>query len=179
MSENIKTAYKHYVDCELGDQDKPWAPHIVYNSCYSSLNSWLDYSRVCSLPFAVPMIWHEPIDQVTDCYFCMTSVVGFTVKTRTHNKYSDRRSALKPVPHDDKNPKPKPPEQYGCTEVGLQDISAESTSSSDDIVDPSFMPDYEDLPKVKICNVQCNCTTDHNQPLVVALQLLYGSTSAL
>ena len=113
-------------------------------------------SRVRGLPFAVPMIWHEPTDHVTDCYFCMTSVVGFSIKTQRIIKYPDCRSALKPVPHDDKNPKPKPPEQYSCTEVGLQDISVESTSSSDDTVDPPFMPDYEDLPPHKLNQGELN-----------------------
>jgi len=54
ITPKLKTAYryKHYFDCELGDQDKPWAPHIVCNSCYSSLTSWLDRSRVCSFKLA-------------------------------------------------------------------------------------------------------------------------------
>ena len=110
ITSKLKTVYKHYFDCELGNQDKPWVPHIVCNSFYSSLTSWLDCSRVRGLPFTVHVIWHEPMDYITDCYFCMSSVAGFTIKTRTHIKYPDCRSALKPLPHDDKNPKPKPPE---------------------------------------------------------------------
>ena len=34
----IKRAYHLYFGCKIGDQDKPWSPHITCNTCASSLS---------------------------------------------------------------------------------------------------------------------------------------------
>ncbi|XP_076031939.1 uncharacterized protein LOC143019842 [Oratosquilla oratoria] len=52
------------------------------------------------------MIWREPRDHVTDCYFCVTRVAGFTSKTRHLITYPSLDSAIRPVPHSDDVPKP-------------------------------------------------------------------------
>ncbi|KAK4321206.1 hypothetical protein Pmani_007978 [Petrolisthes manimaculis] len=52
------------------------------------------------------MIWREPRDHVTDCYFCLTRVAGFTGKTRHLIAYPSLDSAIRPVPHSDDVPKP-------------------------------------------------------------------------
>src|SRR5215813_14488332 len=64
----IKKAYNLYFGCEIGDQNKNWAPHICCNSCRSRLVQWLNGKKP-SMPFAVPMIWREPTDHVSNCYF--------------------------------------------------------------------------------------------------------------
>ena len=51
------------------------------------------------MPFAVPMVWREPKDHTTDCYFCITKTSGITAKTRRNVKYPDIPSAIRPVPH--------------------------------------------------------------------------------
>ncbi len=56
----MKAAYFHYFGSKVGDQDKSWAPHICCRSCQSGLTQWLVGKRA-SIPFAVPMIWREPI----------------------------------------------------------------------------------------------------------------------
>ena len=61
------------------------------------------------MPFAVSMVWLEPINHESDCYFCMTKIKGFTKKTRSKIIYADCPSALKPVPHNEEMPVPKPP----------------------------------------------------------------------
>ena len=33
----LRTAYFHYFDCKIGDQDKSWAPHICCKPCYNGL----------------------------------------------------------------------------------------------------------------------------------------------
>src|SRR5215469_17715641 len=68
ITNELMKIYKLYFGCSLGDQGKSWAPHIICTSCSSGLRDWL-HKRKTSFPFAIPMIWREPKDHVTDCYF--------------------------------------------------------------------------------------------------------------
>ena len=64
-----------YFGCKVGDQDKRWTPHICCVGCSSSLSAW--YKGTGSgLTFGVPMIWRQPLDHSTDCYFCPTDIQG-------------------------------------------------------------------------------------------------------
>jgi hypothetical protein len=40
ISEFVKRAYVGYFGVKLGDQDKPWAPHIVCKTCTEHLRQW-------------------------------------------------------------------------------------------------------------------------------------------
>ena len=104
----MKAAYFYYFGCKVGGQDQSWAPHICCRSCHTALTQWLVGKRE-SMPFAVPMIWHELHNHLDDCYFCCTSIAGFNKKNKDYIKYADCISATKPVPHNDENPVPRPP----------------------------------------------------------------------
>ena len=87
ISANVSKAYHLYFKCKVGDQDKKWAPHHCCKSCDKLLNDWLRGGRN-HMPFAIPMIWREPRDNITDCYFCLTATYGFTWKTRSKINYA-------------------------------------------------------------------------------------------
>ena len=55
------------------------------------------------------MIWREPTDHVTDCYFCLTNIKGFSKKIKPKIVYPSFQSVLKPVPHGTDIPIPKAP----------------------------------------------------------------------
>lgn len=103
----VKSAYHAYFGVRLGDQDKKWAPHTVCASCYLRLTQWLHGKN--KVLFAVPMVWREPKDHLTDCYFCMTDIAGYSTKSKNKIAYPDIQSAIKPVPHDPSMPVPIPP----------------------------------------------------------------------
>lgn len=61
------------------------------------------------MPFAVPMIWHEPKDHTTDCYFCLVNISGFSTKNKDNIIYPNVSSATRPVKHSEEFPVPIPP----------------------------------------------------------------------
>ena len=56
ISNFVKRAYLACFEVMLGDQDKPWAPHILCKPCVEHLRQWTNKSRK-TLGFAIPMVW--------------------------------------------------------------------------------------------------------------------------
>ena len=100
ISSFVKRAYKSYFEVHLGDQDKQWAPHVVCHNCEEMLRDWTKGKRK-GLPFGVPMVWREPNNHATDCYFCMVNTTGVGRKNRHKITYPNIPSAIRPVPHSE------------------------------------------------------------------------------
>ena len=113
-------------------------PHISCNRCRTSLLFWLDGKRKQML-FAVPMVWREQSDHVTDCYFCMTNIKGFSWKNKSKILYPVCRSVIKPVPHDSDLPVPQPTTEKEDT-LSFDKATSTSTENEEDLIesDPSF-----------------------------------------
>jgi len=75
----IKQAYDAYFGMKLGDLDKTWAPHMVCKSCTKYLRHWTKGKKKC-LNFGIPMVWREPRNHDSDCYFCAIEVTGINRK---------------------------------------------------------------------------------------------------
>ena len=84
INDNLKKLYFAYFGVHMGDQDKPWAPHIVCHTCREQFRQQSQWNRK-GVPFAIPMVWREPLNHHDDCYFCLTNTKGFK------QKYSIRR----------------------------------------------------------------------------------------
>ena len=97
----ITRTYHAYFGIKLADQDKAWAPHTVCKACTEILRGWINGKRC--LNFGIPMVWREPKNHVTDCYFC-ADVTGINRKNRGRLKYPDLQSARHPVAHCDEIP---------------------------------------------------------------------------
>ena len=74
----IKNAYYAYFGVKLGDQDKTWAPHKVCISYMSTFSLWMKGKKHFS--FGVPMVWREPQNHLSDCYFCAVKTTGKNLK---------------------------------------------------------------------------------------------------
>ena len=133
LTKQLKNAYKLYFGCKVGDQDKLWAPHVCCKNCYIALTQWLNGKRK-SMPFAVPMIWREPTNHYTDCYFCLTNIAGFSKKNKSKIVYPDCPSAIKPVTHAAEGiPIPEPPSSF--SDDRSREACTASTSSEDMLSD--------------------------------------------
>jgi len=96
----IKKAYRLYFGCKLGDQDKKWAQHIVCKSRATRLGGWINRKGIAML-FAVPVVWREPSNHSSDCYFCLAPPVtsGMNGKRKQTIDYLNIPSVIRPVPH--------------------------------------------------------------------------------
>ncbi|KAK4881289.1 hypothetical protein RN001_004608 [Aquatica leii] len=78
------------------------------------------------------MVWLEPRCHLTDCYFCMTSTVGFSSKSKHTIQYPNIPSVLRPVHHNDTLPIPEPPNTYTLDpEIDLKDSEPQPGASND------------------------------------------------
>ncbi|KAG0720492.1 hypothetical protein GWK47_006740 [Chionoecetes opilio] len=92
----VKRAYGAYFKVKLGDQDKSWAPHTVCKTCVEYLRRWTKGAKT-SLKFGIPMVWREPFDHASDCYFCAINTNGINRKNRHSLQYPDLPSARRPL----------------------------------------------------------------------------------
>jgi hypothetical protein len=103
----IKKCYKLYFGCKVGDKVKSWAPYISCATCVKLLHGWKNGS--CHMPFAVLIVWTEPKDHSSDCYICSTDIPRISSKSKHMVRYPNLPSSIRYVPHSDKLPVSKPP----------------------------------------------------------------------
>jgi len=92
----IKKAYHLYFGCKLGDQYKKRAPHIVCKSCAIRLGGWISRKGM-AMPFAIKMMWREPSNHSSDCYFCLTLPVAGSMNRK---KSRELTIQIYPLPSD-------------------------------------------------------------------------------
>lgn len=143
ITADLKKIYKLYFSCPLGDQDKPWAPHIICTSCSNGLRDWLN-KRKAAMAFAIPMIWREPRDHHSDCYFCCVKTSGFSSKSKHKIKYPNLDSAIRPVLHDDSLPIPQAPSDgLSSVDDDYEDCAEDAESS-----DTDYVADEDSAPEI-------------------------------
>ena len=116
----VKRAYKVYFQVPLSDPEKKWASHIVCHYCEEMPLDWTKGKRK-GLPFVIPMVWREPKEHLTDCYFCLVNTKGIGKKNLLNISYPCIPSAIRPVLHCDEF---SPPVFNGF--VSSEDIETES-----------------------------------------------------
>ena len=137
ITSRLRTAYFHYFDCKIGDQDKSWALHICCKPWYNGLTAWFN-GKKAAFNFAVPMVWRELRNHADDCYFCLTNITGFNTSSGKKIKYPNLRSAMRPVPYSDDLPVPIPP-----VNKDLLSSSDEEMPSEEDSAESVYLEDIE------------------------------------
>ena len=75
------------------------------HNCEEMLRDWTKGKRK-GLPFGIPMVWREPKEHLTDCYFCMVNTKGIGKKNRQNFSYPSIPSAIRPLLHSNEFPLP-------------------------------------------------------------------------
>ena len=101
----VKQTYLAYSGMKLGDQDKSWAPHMVCKTCVENLRQWRNGGRK-GLKFGVPMVWREPINHHSYCYFCCVNVKGLNRYKKRKYEFPDLELARRAMPHGEDVPIP-------------------------------------------------------------------------
>jgi hypothetical protein len=70
------------------------------------------FARYPQMPFAVPIVWRDPQNDLKDFCFYMTKITGFPQFSMHNIKYPNIPFALRPAPHDDSMPVSKLPKSY-------------------------------------------------------------------
>ena len=125
LTDKIKRLYYAYFGCAVGDQGKVWSPHYCCLDCSGELSRWFLGKKV-DMGFAVPMIWREQKDHITDCYFCLTKTKGYNQRNRKKILYPNLSSAICPVLHSADLPVSIPP---SC----LRELKSEFSENSENL----------------------------------------------
>jgi len=139
ISNFVCRAYFAYFDLKLGDQDKPWAPHIACHTCVAGLRKYYN-GKQAALNFGVPMVWREQVNHFDDCYFCLCNLAGYNKKNKKDIEYPNLRSAIRPIPHGPDVPLPKLRNKMKCRSMSDSTASDEDKSSV-------YMPSSTDKPQ--------------------------------
>ena len=97
--------------------------------------AWAKVSRC--VPFIIPMVWREPTDHVSYCYFCLTSITGVTAKFKHTVQYLNLLYVMRPIPQSVELPVPKPPTNMTLSDSESSDEDVGQANNSMDC-DPTF-----------------------------------------
>ena len=106
ITDFVRKTYYAYFGIKLGDQDKPWAPHVVCKTCVERFRQWTSGTRQ-SIGFGIPIVWREPKNHVDDCYFCSINVTGVNKKKRRSLSDKGFPSAIRPLAYSTDIPIPE------------------------------------------------------------------------
>ena len=95
----IRWTYVRYLAVKMGIR-MSLAPHSCCSRYLRYLHRWLIGTHQ-SMPFAVPMVWREQKDHLTNCYFCLTIIDGHNSKSKQTIVYPNIPFALRPIEYTD------------------------------------------------------------------------------
>jgi galactose-1-phosphate uridylyltransferase len=80
------------------------------------------------MTFAVLMVWTETKDHSSDCYFCSTDITRISYRSKNMVIYPNLPPSMRLVPHNDKLPVSKPP----------NNVTTDEDNSDADEFQPSY-----------------------------------------
>jgi hypothetical protein len=97
--------------------------HICCSTCVVNLSAWLNEKRLAKL-FAVHLVWREPTEYTSHCYFCVIDLSRHTFTDKRSFEYSNQTSALRPVAYSEVLPVPERPESRNLEDGAEMNLGA-------------------------------------------------------
>ena len=116
---------------------------MVCKACTVTMRRWTNGKR--SLNFGIPMVWREPTNHLTDCYFCAVDVTGINRKNQDSLKYPDLQSARRPVAHCDEIPVPIFGELPDICDEDASSVEGDEDEEEDNTPHPFSQKELNDL----------------------------------
>jgi hypothetical protein len=103
------------------------------------LGGWIN-RKGTTMPFAVPMVWREPSNHSSDCYFCLTPPVASGLNRKKQRiDYPSIPSATRPVPHGEDLPLSEPPKD----DILNSEMEEEDTKKTGPHIEEPTDPDFQ------------------------------------
>ena len=126
-----------------------------------------------AMPFAFPMVWREPSNHSSDCYFCLTPPVasGMNRKKKQRIDYPNMPSAIRLVPHGEDLSVPEPPKEYNMNSVMEEEDTEKTGPHKEKSTDPDFQVPAPESPHKLTQNELNDLVRDLELPKVKAEML--------
>jgi hypothetical protein len=101
-----------------------------------------------AMPFAVPLVWREPLNYSSDCYFCITPpvAIGMNRKRKQNTDYPNIPSAIRPVPRGEDLPVPDPPKENNLNSEMEEEDTEKTGHHEEEPTDPDFQGPASESP---------------------------------
>jgi len=123
FSDLFKKRYNECFDINTNTLDNIWTPKSICSRCRNVLNK----SR--KQIFSRPMIWRKPTNHTSECYFCLTNVIGYNRANRHSISYACCTSVTFPVYIDAKTNEDH--SMDANDEASIDEVSADSITVDD------------------------------------------------
>jgi len=94
------------------------------------------------------MVWREPSNYSSDCYFCLTPPVASGTNRKKKQKiyYPNIPSAIRTVPRGEDLPMPEPPKEYNLNSEMEEEDTEKTGSHKEEPTDPDFQGPASESP---------------------------------
>lgn len=95
ITDHIKKIYEESFNV-LFESNKQWIPEFICHTCRTALSRWKSGNKA-ALKFEKPVRWLKPNLDHSDCYFCLSNILGASSKNKDHAKYPVVSCVILPI----------------------------------------------------------------------------------
>lgn len=102
INDEIITLFNYCFKVSARNLNSIYSPNIICKICLSNMRN--HKSKNEQLKIKVPAQWRDPRNHPNDCFFCLTSIKGYTHQTRDKVSYNYGYSCTSPLLNAKRSP---------------------------------------------------------------------------